>query len=309
MKELVKDDAIDLANLLALFSFDLDGSRPEQLVGYWLSRYPTQWVQFAVVEALYQGRYKAWSIEQILAMWRRRGRPVYHFNHEFERIVRGRFSRHLLMQPQNRPLNVQPRSQTTRQMVTAQPSPASLLEPPKPNVKNLRPEELLSEELHSEELHSEALCSEELQSEALYSEELYSEALYSEELHSEALSPEELHSEELHSDQCSSSAAEDSSSENGLQLLSLAESIAFLDLHSSESSAQSAAKELPIQAFRPIVVFESDTITKMKELALEASRSPVEEIQQFVPTAIPSDFYSKLKAVATERSAPSAKDE
>ncbi len=53
----------------------------------WLRAYPEQWVRWALIESLYQGRYKTYSVEQILAMWYRRGQPTYHFNHEFESMI------------------------------------------------------------------------------------------------------------------------------------------------------------------------------------------------------------------------------
>lgn len=92
MQELVKDAANEVADLLIRFSFDLDGLILDQWVDSWFATYPASWVRFSVVEALYQGRYKAFSIDQILRFWQRRGQPLHHFNHEFERIIRGRFS-------------------------------------------------------------------------------------------------------------------------------------------------------------------------------------------------------------------------
>ncbi|HIK54984.1 MAG TPA: hypothetical protein IGS37_07465 [Synechococcales cyanobacterium M55_K2018_004] len=79
-------DAIDL---LEQYSFDLGAFSAEQLVGYWLRRYSPQWIRTAVIEALYQGRYKAVSVGQILGIWGRRGRSIAHFSGEFERIVAG----------------------------------------------------------------------------------------------------------------------------------------------------------------------------------------------------------------------------
>jgi hypothetical protein len=99
MQELAKDAATDIADLLTRFSFDLNGFTVDRLVNAWLSQYPANWVRFSLVEALYQGRYKAVSVEQILRLWQRRGRPIYHFNHEFERIIRGRSSQSLLSLP------------------------------------------------------------------------------------------------------------------------------------------------------------------------------------------------------------------
>lgn len=82
---------LDAIELLARYSFDLGAFAAEQLVEYWLRRYPASWVRSAVIEALYQGRYKAVSVGQILAIWGRRGQPIYHFNSEFERIVSTQF--------------------------------------------------------------------------------------------------------------------------------------------------------------------------------------------------------------------------
>lgn len=88
MTGLVKQStAINAINLLAHYSFDLVGYTAIELVEHWSGQYPAVWLQAAVVEALYQGRYKAVSVDQILTFWHRRGEPRYHFSHEFERIV------------------------------------------------------------------------------------------------------------------------------------------------------------------------------------------------------------------------------
>lgn len=79
--------AIDAADLLRYYSFDLGGCPVEQLLGHWLTQYSADWIRLAVVEALYQGRYKAISVEQILVMWQRRQQAFCHFNREFERLV------------------------------------------------------------------------------------------------------------------------------------------------------------------------------------------------------------------------------
>ena len=79
------------ASLLVHYSFDISGDTVEELVGEWLTIYPAYWLRLAVVEALYQGRYKTVSVEHLLAMWQRRGQPLYHFNHEFERLVCSNF--------------------------------------------------------------------------------------------------------------------------------------------------------------------------------------------------------------------------
>lgn len=73
--------------LLANYYFDLSGYQPCELVESWLNHYPGNWLRLAVIEALYQGRYKAVSVEQILIIWHRRNQALYHFNYEFETLI------------------------------------------------------------------------------------------------------------------------------------------------------------------------------------------------------------------------------
>ncbi|WP_199250694.1 hypothetical protein [[Phormidium] sp. ETS-05] len=80
------------AALLVHYSFERTHDGVEELMAQWLQQYPPQWLRWAVIEALYQGRYKVISVSQILATWKRRGQPLYHFNHEFERLVCGQFN-------------------------------------------------------------------------------------------------------------------------------------------------------------------------------------------------------------------------
>lgn len=77
----------EAAALLIHYSFDLCGESVSTLIKRLSNACQSGWVRLAVIEALYQGRYKAISVEQILAFWHRRGQPVCHFNLEFERIV------------------------------------------------------------------------------------------------------------------------------------------------------------------------------------------------------------------------------
>ena len=86
MSELVTA-AIETQFLLSQYNFDLGSWDVERLIDRWLQTYPAQWLRSAAIEALYQGRYKAVSIEQILAAWQRRKRPLPHFNPDFERMI------------------------------------------------------------------------------------------------------------------------------------------------------------------------------------------------------------------------------
>ncbi|MEM7552711.1 MAG: hypothetical protein AAF378_01195 [Cyanobacteria bacterium P01_A01_bin.84] len=73
--------------LLNHYSFDLGGYSASELVTRWQREFPVAWLRLAIIEALYQGRYKAISVQQILAMWQRRGHSSYHFNLEFETLI------------------------------------------------------------------------------------------------------------------------------------------------------------------------------------------------------------------------------
>lgn len=75
--------------LLIHYSFDLGSYSASELIDLWLKDFSAKWVCSAVIESLYQGRYKAVSVEQILSFWQRRGLASYHFNQEFERLVCG----------------------------------------------------------------------------------------------------------------------------------------------------------------------------------------------------------------------------
>lgn len=85
--------------LLLHYIFDLGGYSARELVEHWLRYYPASWVRLAAIEALYQGRYKAISVEQILGLWQRRGQVLPHFNSEFERLVCGNIQPRLSRQP------------------------------------------------------------------------------------------------------------------------------------------------------------------------------------------------------------------
>jgi hypothetical protein len=107
------DTYIDLATALLIhYSFDLSGYQASDLVLQWRSQFPANWLHLAVVEALYQGRYKAFSVQQILAMWQRREQATFHFNMEFERLICSKFPASLIAMSTS-PLALAPASPTT----------------------------------------------------------------------------------------------------------------------------------------------------------------------------------------------------
>jgi hypothetical protein len=82
-------------DLLTHYGFDLGNQSLETRLQVWSAHYPTSWIRQAVIEALYQGRYKAISVDQILQFWHRRQQPQPLFNSEFERLVCERFPQNL----------------------------------------------------------------------------------------------------------------------------------------------------------------------------------------------------------------------
>jgi hypothetical protein len=99
MTELTKDLAVaQTIALITSYSFDLQGYAIGELLPLWLDNYHASWVRLATIEALYLGRYKVVSIEQILQVWSRLGSPNTHFTHEFERLICRKLPRHLVNQ-------------------------------------------------------------------------------------------------------------------------------------------------------------------------------------------------------------------
>jgi hypothetical protein len=80
-------EAQQAAALMEGYRFELGHHDARQWVSLWLEFYRPGWIRDAVVEALYQGRYKSISVRQILELWQRRGQPIRHVTHDFEAAV------------------------------------------------------------------------------------------------------------------------------------------------------------------------------------------------------------------------------
>ncbi|MEM6446197.1 MAG: hypothetical protein AAFY57_01630 [Cyanobacteria bacterium J06642_2] len=78
---------MDTVAFMERYGFDLARLRGDAWVRSWETRFPALWVIPAMVEALYQGRYKAVSVEQLLTMWRERSCPRLSFGLDFTRKV------------------------------------------------------------------------------------------------------------------------------------------------------------------------------------------------------------------------------
>lgn len=96
MTDVNKDIAIaQTISLMNSYSFDTNGYSAEKLVSQWQEVYQLEWIHLATIEALYQGRYKAVSIEQIMGVWTRMGKPNVHFSGDFQRVISRKLPRHL----------------------------------------------------------------------------------------------------------------------------------------------------------------------------------------------------------------------
>ncbi len=73
----------DIADFLSRYSFDHGEMEVSTQVAVWQQDFEPDWIPAAILEALFQGRYKVASIHQILLMWRRRGMPRLSFDHDF----------------------------------------------------------------------------------------------------------------------------------------------------------------------------------------------------------------------------------
>ena len=80
-------EAQQAITLIKTFSLELNQYGPESQVLYWLNTYRAVWIRDAIIEAVYQGRYKIVSVQQILSIWLRRGQPIRHFTPGFEQVI------------------------------------------------------------------------------------------------------------------------------------------------------------------------------------------------------------------------------
>ena len=88
MTEFTNESALaQTVALLTHYGFEMKGYTAQEVISRWLINYQANWIRLAVVEALYQGRYKTVSVDQILSFWFKRGNPMFHFNHDFECLI------------------------------------------------------------------------------------------------------------------------------------------------------------------------------------------------------------------------------
>jgi hypothetical protein len=104
MNDAVSNKSTALAAALLTY-YGTEGTRLSvrvKLLARWLKLYPEPWVRAALIESIYQGRYKTVSVEQLLERWQHRGQPVCHFNSEFARFICQNIPRELSRFPEEK---------------------------------------------------------------------------------------------------------------------------------------------------------------------------------------------------------------
>lgn len=84
---MILNDESAVAEMLSRYGFELGGQTAPNLVRAWSRVFDPSWLLPAVIETLDRGRYKAASVEQVLAGWKRRGEAKPRFNSEFAAMV------------------------------------------------------------------------------------------------------------------------------------------------------------------------------------------------------------------------------
>ena len=269
------DEKVTVAHavdLLTHYSFDLGTDSANQLVDRWLNHYSASWIRWAVIEALYQGRYKAISVDQILQLWHRRQHPCYHFSYEFERLVCQKFPRNLSSprKPAIPSANKFPSSNDLAVLPELPP-------PSKPVVPveakwSVFPESTLAESEDVAGLEAETMALEAHLSDPIEDTERLLDAT-------------------------------DTLSERVARLHAGVD--ALIEQATTSLNASTEAVKTKLLEEHPVVVASvENSAVEFEEVApqsdgLEDANSP---IHQFTPLSQPSDFHSKLKAVVEQES-------
>lgn len=78
--------------LVNSYGLCFEGTVGDTIVATWIQEYESDWIVKAIVEAVFRGRYKVRSVDDILKQWQRLGKPLYHFEPDFERERLEKFS-------------------------------------------------------------------------------------------------------------------------------------------------------------------------------------------------------------------------
>ncbi len=93
--KMLANPILSVSVLLRHYSFDARGNAIEVVARLWLAEYPAKWVIAAIIESIYQGRYKTSSVDNILSLWQREGRPQHHFDIDFADLICGKLLKNI----------------------------------------------------------------------------------------------------------------------------------------------------------------------------------------------------------------------
>jgi hypothetical protein len=276
---------VHVVDLLTHYDFDLGIETANQLLDRWRRNYHASWIRWAVIEALYQGRYKAVSVDQILQLWNRRQQPCYHFSYEFERLVCNKFPRNLAP---SRSLPSIPRIQPPQKFVPPV-SEAAVL-PELPSIKKLPPVSIeppqlaawapLAEQIQQDELEAIEFDALDVPESGALSEP-NTEPLEFESL--ELQLPDPIEDTERLLD------ATDTLTERVARLQAGVDAL-IEQATSSLNASTNAART------RFLAEGQSEELSDLMD-GTEEIQTP---IHQFMPTSDASDFHTKLKAVVEQ---------
>ncbi|MGB2925712.1 MAG: hypothetical protein WBB82_10450 [Limnothrix sp.] len=110
--------------LLNHYGFDLGGQIATDISQQWQQLYPSAWLRNAVLEALYRGRYKKVSVEEILRQWQKKGDSQTNFDSHFEAIMCAELKKTVQEKVQLQSVPIQPSSATkSSEIESFQPEP------------------------------------------------------------------------------------------------------------------------------------------------------------------------------------------
>ena len=95
----VDEVVLDVVALLEYYGFELNAESPATVVLGWQQLYPASWLRTAVIEALYRGRYKQVSVEEILRSWQKWNKIRQNFDAEFEQLICSKIQSELVVVP------------------------------------------------------------------------------------------------------------------------------------------------------------------------------------------------------------------
>lgn len=136
------------------YGLELGEERVDTVILTWFQTYDPAWVVKALVEALYRGRYKIKSVDNILRDWQRRGSPFYKFTPDYEREIL-----YSLRLKSDSTVTVLPSAIPTPVNIPARQISVAPL--PLPDRERLDPEETAPFQYHERSPHSTPLDSEE----------------------------------------------------------------------------------------------------------------------------------------------------